>query len=119
MIQNQGVNKIILVGSICNKPQWKVIGKENCFCFQLVTTESFSRNNATQEHSEYHFVRIPESVVLNSVDAIKVGFELFIEGKINTRTSIDGKGIKRYDTGVVVNKFYVMAKTPNHASIAT
>ena len=120
MIQNQGVNKVILVGPIHNKPQWKVIGKENCLCFQLVTTESFSRNNAAQEHSEYHFVRIPEFVFRNnSADDIEEGFELYIEGRINTRSSIDGEGIKRYNTDIVVNKFYVMAKTPNHVSMAT
>jgi single-strand DNA-binding protein len=119
MIQNQGVNKVILVGSIHNKPQWELIEKEKCLCFQLVTTESFGRNNAAQEHSEYHFVRIPEFIVRNSADNIEEGFELYIEGKINTRTNIDGKGIKRYDTAVVVNKFYVMTKTPNQVSIAT
>jgi single-strand DNA-binding protein len=119
MIQNQGVNKVILVGSIHNKPQWEVTEKERCLCFQLVTTESFNRNNGPQVHSEYHFIRIPEFVVRSSADDIEEGLELYIEGKINTRTNIDGKGIKRYDTAVVVNKFYVMAKTPNQVSIAT
>jgi single-strand DNA-binding protein len=119
MIQNQGVNKVILVGHIHDRPQWKIIGKENCLCFQFVTTESFNRNNAVQEHSEYHFLRIPEAIVKNSTDETEEGFELYIEGKINTRASIDGKGIKRYDTGIVVSKFYVMAKTANNVSITT
>jgi single-strand DNA-binding protein len=119
MFQNQGVNKVILVGHVHGKPQWKITGKEKCLCFQLITTESFNRNSTMQEHSEYHFLRIPEFVAGSVSGQLEEGVELYVEGKISTLASIDGKGIKRYDTSIVVSKFNVMAKSLTGVSIAT
>ena len=117
MLQNQGVNKAILVGHVYGQPQWEKTEKDNYLCFQMVTNESFNRNQVLQEHFEHHFIRIPEQLAGNIEAELEDGMELHIEGKVNTRVSVDGGGIKRYDTGIIASKFSILAKSPHKVAI--
>lgn len=110
MFQNQGVNKIILVGHIHGKPEWHTIDKHRCLCFQLITVEEISRQGGVYEHYEHHFMRIPESIVENTGNYIEDGAQLYVEGKITTKPSVDNNGIKRYNTTIIAFKYTVMAK---------
>ncbi|TSD62901.1 single-stranded DNA-binding protein [Inquilinus sp. KBS0705] len=119
MFQNQGVNKVILVGHAYGWPQWKITGKEKHLCCQLITTEMFNRKGVMEEHTEYHFLRIPETLLGDLPAELEHAGELFIEGKLTTCGSIDADGIKRYDTTILVSKIYSMAKSTRSVSIAT
>ena len=111
MFKNQGVNKIILVGQIHGRPEWRTIAHGRCLCFQLITIEDINKLGATYQHTEIHSVRVPESVVENDGEHLQDGSELYIEGKITTSSNVDSSGIRRYDTTIMVSKYSVMAKT--------
>ncbi|GGH01527.1 single-stranded DNA-binding protein [Mucilaginibacter phyllosphaerae] len=111
MFQNQGVNKVILVGQVEGRPEWKTIAGNKCLCLKLITIENINRQGAVCKHAENHFIQIAESVVDNAA-SLQDGTELYLEGKITTRPSIDHKGIKRYDTAIIAHKYNIMAKAP-------
>jgi single-stranded DNA-binding protein len=118
MIQNQGVNKVILLGRLHGKPEWKIINHEKCLQLQLVTIESFIKKGLERDHYEFHTLRFPDRII-DALAELQEGAELYVEGKISTVTSIDGSGTRRYDCGVIVSKYHVMAKTANEAAVAT
>jgi single-stranded DNA-binding protein len=111
MIQNQGVNKVILVGYIHGRPEWRTIANSRCLCFQFLTIENINRQGAVHQHTEKHILRVPESIIENAGNDFREETELYVEGKINTCSSVDNTGIKRYDTTIIVGKYNVMAKT--------
>ena len=112
MFKNQGVNKIILVGQIHGRPEWRTIAYGRCLCFKLITIEDINKQGTTYQHSEIHSVRVPEIVVENGSEQFQDGVEVFIDGKITTMPSVDSSGIRRYDTTIIASKYSIMAKTP-------
>jgi single-stranded DNA-binding protein len=111
-LQNQGVNKVILVGQVSDRPEWRIIAGSKCLCFQLITVEVFNRQGAAQEHFERHTIRVPEGVFQSEDPDVAEGTPLYIEGKITTTGKIDSEGIKRYDTAIIASKYSVTSKTP-------
>jgi single-stranded DNA-binding protein len=116
MFQNQGVNKIILVGHVMGQPEWRTVAQCRSLYLQLLTIENINRQGAVQQHFENHFLRFPESVADFAVDDLQDGTPLYVEGKISTTQSIDAKGIKRYDTSIIVNKYSIVATMPEQVS---
>jgi single-stranded DNA-binding protein len=112
MFRNQGVNKIILVGQIHGRPEWRTITYGRCLCFQLITIEDINKQGATYQHTEIHSIRVPESVIENGGEHFQDGVEVFVDGKITTMPSVDSRGVKRYDTAIIASKYSIMAKTP-------
>jgi single-strand DNA-binding protein len=112
MFRNQGVNKIILVGQIHGRPEWRTIAYGRCLCFQLITIEDINKQGTTYQHTEIHSVRVPESVIENDVERFRDGVEVFVDGKITTMPSVDSSGVRRYDTTIIASKYSIMAKTP-------
>jgi single-strand DNA-binding protein len=108
MFHNSGINKVILVGLIHTDPRWETVRNERCLCFQLVTREAFNKQNLSQEHDEYHYIKFPESMAVNYSEELKKGAEIYLEGKINTQSSVDSSGIRRYDTSILVSRFQLM-----------
>ncbi|WP_183547400.1 single-stranded DNA-binding protein [Mucilaginibacter sp. AK015] len=108
MFQNSGINKVILLGVIANKPAWRIMEKQKWLCFQLVTDEVFYRQNISQQHAEYHSIRVVESLAGIEIDNLKEGAEVYLEGKVTTQASIDQLGIKRYDTFIVAGRLNIM-----------
>ena len=107
---------MILVGNVCDQPQWTTTTQGKFLCFNFVTKESFNRNKSMEEHSEFHFVKMPATQVIT--EQLDEGTPLYIEGKLNTVPNIDADGIKRYDTCIIVVRFQVMAKSPAIAAIS-
>ncbi|MBB5394076.1 single-stranded DNA-binding protein [Mucilaginibacter sp. AK015] len=82
--------------------------KQKWLCFQLVTDEVFYRQNISQQHAEYHSIRVVESLAGIEIDNLKEGAEVYLEGKVTTQASIDQLGIKRYDTFIVAGRLNIM-----------
>jgi single-stranded DNA-binding protein len=112
MFRNQGVNKIILVGHIYGRPEWRTTAYGRCLCFQFITLEDINRQGTTYQHTEIHLVRVPEGIVENGGTHLQDGVEVFVDGKITTMPSVDSSGVKRYDTTIIASKYNIMARTP-------
>src|SRR5579875_290287 len=102
----RGVNKVILLGNVGKDPEIRTTaGGMTVASFSLATAErakdqSGNWTDKTEWHNLVCFGRTAEIVR----DYVKKGTQLFIEGKIQTRSWDDKEsGQKRYRTEIIVN----------------
>ena len=98
------VNLAILVGNVGQNPDIKVFdGGTKKATFSLATSEKYKdRNGEVHENSQWHNIvcwRATADVVERFV---KKGTQVYIQGKITTRSWEDQNGQKRYTTEIEV-----------------
>lgn len=105
-----GVNKVILVGSLGADPKITVAGVEQkkVAAFQIATSESW-KDKATGERrelTEWHRVVIYNEALVKVVEQhLKKGARVYVEGQQKTRKWTDNAGIERYMTETVLGTF--------------
>jgi len=99
-----GLNKVMLLGHLGHEPELKVIGGGQAVLnLRVATSESYlDRNNARQERTDWHTVVIWGKRAEALAKLLHKGSQLFIEGRLQTRT-YEKNGEKRYATDVVVS----------------
>ena len=100
-----GVNKVILVGNLGNKPELKTLPSGQTVCkFSLATNESWTdKQGQKQERTEWHRIKVWGKVGENCAKYLDKGRQVYIEGKIQTRT-VEGDGGKKYYTDIVAHQ---------------
>lgn len=114
----RGVNKAILVGNVGGDPDIKHTADGRCIAnFSLATSESWTDKNSgqKQEHTEWHrckaFGRLAEIIE----KYVKKGDQLYIEGKIKTRSWEDKDGNKKYTTEVEARDMQMLGSASGEA----
>jgi len=105
MMTNSGINKVFLVGNIGKDGRLHDYKQQQFLHFTLITDESFKKSGEKLTHTECHNIKIPASLVDPVVDSFNKGRLIYIEGKIQTQSSIDDAGVKRYKTEVCVYQY--------------
>jgi single-strand DNA-binding protein len=109
------VNKVILVGNVGKDPEVRYIDKDVAVAnFPLATSEKgYTLQNGTQvpERTEWHNIVAWRSLAILAEKYIKKGIQLYIEGKIQTR-SWEKDGIKRYTTEIYAETIQLLGKKP-------
>lgn len=107
----RGVNKVILLGNVGKDPEIRTTaGGMNVASFSLATAERTKDQQGnwtdkTEWHNLVAFQRTAEIVR----DYVKKGTQLFIEGKIQTRSWDDKEsGQKKYRTEIIVNEMNLL-----------
>jgi single-strand DNA-binding protein len=101
----KGVNKVFLLGRLGKDPEMRSTqGGMTIASFSLATSDRQKDAQGNwQDHTEWHnlvaFQRTAEIVR----DYCKKGSQIFVEGKIQTRTWEDKEGQKKYRTEILVN----------------
>lgn len=94
------VNKVILIGNVGKDPDIRYFDNGSAVVnFPLATTErGYTAANGTQipDRTEWHNVVCWRGLAKVAEQFVKKGTQLFVEGKIRTRTYDDQNGIKRY-----------------------
>ena len=106
------VNKVILVGNVGNDPEVKYLdGGTAVAKFSLATTENY-KNKAGERVSqtEWHNVVAWRHLAELTEKYIAKGKQLFIEGKITTRSWEDKDGNKRYTTEIIANSIQMLGR---------
>lgn len=99
-----GVNKVILVGRVGADPELKNINGDQAFCnFSLATSESWQKDGEKQERTEWHRVVAWRKLGELCAKYIKKGRQVYVEGKLQTRSWETEDGSKRYTTEIVAN----------------
>jgi len=120
------VNKVILVGNVGKDPETRYLDKDIAVAsFSLATSErGYTAQNGTQvpERTEWHNIVAWRKLAELSEKYIRKGSQLYVEGKIQTR-SWEKDGIKRYTTEIVAETIQLLGKREkqdeapqNHAS---
>ncbi|MBQ6068350.1 MAG: single-stranded DNA-binding protein [Bacteroidales bacterium] len=114
-----GVNKVILIGNLGKNPDVvafpqdrnnessSVVKKAS---FPLATTEyRKTKDGERVEQTEWHNVVCWRALAEIAEKILRKGTQLYVEGKLQTRSWEDRDGNKRYITEVVADNFTVLA----------
>lgn len=109
------VNKVILVGNVGKDPEVRYLDKNVAVAnFTLATTErGYTMQNGTQvpDRTEWHNIVAWRGLAEIAEKYIRKGSQLYIEGKIQTR-SWEKDGIKRYTTEIYAENMQLLGKKP-------
>lgn len=113
------VNKVILIGNVGQDPEVRYTGDANngakVATIRLATTERFrDRNGNLQEHTEWHNVVVWRNQADVVEKYVKKGTQLYIEGRIRTRSWDDQNGTKRYTTDIVADTLQLLGRKPEN-----
>ena len=106
----KGVNKVFLLGNVGKDPEIRTTaGGMTIASFSLATADRAKVNNEWTDKTEWHnlvaFQRTAEIVR----DYVKKGSQIFVEGKIQTRSWDDKEsGAKKYRTEILVNELSLL-----------
>lgn len=114
-----GVNKVILIGNLGKNPDVVAFPQERRdeyagvvkkASFPLATTE-YRRNRDGEriEQTEWHNVVCWRTLAEIAEKILRKGSQIYVEGKLQTRSWEDKEGNKRYITEVVADNFTVLA----------
>jgi single-strand DNA-binding protein len=101
------VNKVILVCRVGETPTIKEFDNGNKVAnFSAATSEKYTKKDGEKvENVEWHRVAVFGKLAEIVEKYVKKGQQLYIEGKIKTRSYDDKDGNKRYTTEIVLEQY--------------
>ncbi len=111
----RGVNKVILLGNTAAEPDFRVLanGSTSIATVGLATNESYrDQNGNLQEQTEWHRLVFWGRTAEIARDYMRKGSQIYVEGKIKTRSYDDQQGIKRYTTEIHVTELHLLSQKP-------
>ena len=110
------VNKVILVGNVGKDPEIRHLDNGVAVAnFPLATSETFTAKNGEKVTStEWHNIVLWRGLAEVAEKYVEKGRQLYIEGKIKTRSWDDKDGNKRYTTEVVADIMQMLGAKPSN-----
>lgn len=96
------VNKVILVGNVGKDPEIRHLDSGVAVAtFSLATSETYTAKNGERVTStEWHNIVLWRGLADVAEKYVKKGMQLYIEGRIRSRSYDDKDGVKRYVTEI-------------------
>ena len=109
------INKVILIGNVGQDPEIRYAGDAvngaKVATIRLATTERYKdRNGNLQEHTEWHTVVVWRNTADVVEKYVRKGSQLYIEGRIRTRSWDDQNGNKRYATEIMGDTLQLLGR---------
>jgi len=107
-----GVNKVILIGNLGADPEVRYTPNGTPVAtFTLATNERWvTRNNEEGKRTEWHRVVAWGKLAERCKEFLVKGKQVYIEGRIQTRSWEDQEGQKRYRTEVVASNMLLLGR---------
>lgn len=100
-----GLNKVLLIGRLGSDPESKSINNGNTVCrMSVATSEVFGTGDKKQERTTWHRVVVWGKLAELCGKYLSKGRQVFVEGRIETRSYEDKSGEKKYTTEIIANK---------------
>jgi len=98
-----GINKVILVGNLGKDPEVRAISTDRKVAnFSLATTESYKNKSGERvDQTEWHNVVFYGPIADVIERYLRKGSQIYVEGKIRTRSYDDKDGVKKYITEII------------------
>jgi single-strand DNA-binding protein len=98
-----GINKVILVGNLGKDPEVRTLENgAKVANFTLATSESYkNREGQRVTQTEWHNIVLWRGLADIAERYLRKGNQVYIEGKIKSRSWDDKDGIKRYTTEIL------------------
>ncbi len=107
------INKAILVGNVGKDPEVRYLDKNVAVAnFTLATTErgyTMQNGNQVPDRTEWHNIVAWRGLAEVAEKYIRKGMQLYIEGKLQTR-SWEKDGVKRYTTEIVADNIQMLGR---------
>ena len=112
------LNKVMLIGNVGRDPEVRYLdgnnpnqGATKVAQFTLATTERYrDRNGELRENTEWHNIVAWRNSADVAEKFIRKGTQVYIEGKLRTRSWTDQSGNKRFTTEVAVDNLQLLGK---------
>lgn len=100
-----GINKVILVGNLGKDPEVRQIAPSQTVCqFRIATSESWvDKAGQKQERTEWHSIVVWGKMAEICGKYLAKGRQVYVEGRLQTRSWEDQQGQKRYTTEIIAN----------------
>jgi single-strand DNA-binding protein len=112
------VNKVTLIGNLGKDPEIRYV-KENIpvATFTMATTEAYKdKNGEWQDATEWHNIVVWRHLAERAEKFFKKGTQVYVEGKIRSRSYDDKDGVKRYITEIVADQVFNTGKREGSGS---
>ena len=111
------INKVILIGNVGQDPEVRYTGDASngakVATLRLATTERYKdRNGNLQEHTEWHSVVVWRNTADVVEKYVRKGSQIYVEGRLRTRSWDDQNGNKRYATEIVADTLQLLGRKP-------
>ncbi len=101
-----GINKAILIGNLGKDPELRYTpGGQAVASFPVATSEKWrDRDGVLQDKTEWHNIVVWGRQAETAKEYLSKGRQVYIEGRIQTRSWEDKDGNKRYTTEIVAQR---------------
>lgn len=109
------VNKVILIGHAGKDPEVRYLENSTPVAnFTLATSETYTNKNGEKiKNTEWHNIVLWRGLAEIAQKYVKKGTQVYIEGKIRTRSWDDKDGNKRYITEIVADNMQMLGVNTN------
>jgi single-strand DNA-binding protein len=106
------INKVILVGNVGKDPEIRYLEGGTAVCsFPLATSESYrNRDGEKVTNTEWHNIVLWRGLAEIAEKYVKKGTQLYIEGRIRSRSWDDREGNKRYITEIIGDSMQMLGR---------
>ena len=106
-----GINKVILVGHLGKDPEIRTFENGSKVAnFTLATTEYRKDKDGNRvEMTEWHNIVMGRNLAELAEKYLRKGRQIYVEGRLRTRTWDDANGVRHYFTEVEANTFLFLS----------
>lgn len=110
------INKVILVGRLGQDPELKYTPAGAAVCnFTVATSEQWTdKSGQKQERTEWHRIVVWAKLAELCKEYIAKGSQVYLEGKLATRSWEDKEGNKRYTTEILAQTVQFLGSASNN-----
>jgi single-strand DNA-binding protein len=111
-----GVNKVILIGNLGKDPEVRHLESGATVAnFSLATSETYRDRNSGDRvtHTEWHNIVLWRGLAEIAEKYLKKGNQIYIEGKLRTRSWDDKDGNTKYTTEVLADNMTMLGGRAN------
>ena len=111
-----GVNKVILVGNLGRDPEVRHLDNGRAVAnFSLATSETYKNKQGERvTYTEWHNMVLWTPLAEIAEKYLKKGNQVYIEGKLTSRSYEDKDGVTKYITEVVGREMTLLGKPPQN-----
>ena len=114
------VNKVILIGNVGKDPEVRYVESNVAVAnFPLATSErGYTSRSGAQipERTEWHNIVLWRGLAEVAEKYVKKGTQLYIEGKLRTRSWTDSNNVQRYTTEIFADNMEILSRRDLNSS---
>ena len=115
------LNKVMLIGNVGRDPEVRYLDGNGqngqgtkVATFTLATSERYrDRSGELRENTEWHNIVAWRQSADVAEKFVRKGTQLYIEGRLRTRSYTDPQGVKKYTTEITVDSLQLLGRRPD------